>query len=218
MSLTRTTDGKQIDAIFSKAAFVDADGKVAGLVGVVIDITERKTLERTLSESNEKLRSIIEASPLAIVARDLDGMITLWNPSAEKILGWKAEEVLGTPTTIAPDDIRPEVLAMRGQAQEGLMFALEETRRMRKDGVVLDVSLSVAPIRNGKQEVIGTMVLFADISSRKKAEAALRQSEAQLRLAMEAANMGSWYWNIGSKTSSGGGPKSARPRVRHTSK
>ena len=87
---------------------------------------------------------------------------------------------------------------MRSQAQKGRMFALEETRRMRKDGVVLDVSLSVAPIRNGKQDVIGTMVLFADISSRKKAEAALRQSEAQLRLAMEAANMGSWYWNMGS--------------------
>ena len=197
LSLTRTTDGKMIDAIYNKAAFVDVDGNVAGLVGVVIDITERKALERTLAESNEKLRSIIEASPLAIVARDLEGVITLWNPAAEKLLGWKAEEVLGTATTISPEDIRSEVVAMRRQTQQGLMLALGETRRMRKDGVVLDVSLSVAPIRNEKQDVIGTMVLFADISRRKRAEVALRESEAQLRLAMEAANMGSWYWNAG---------------------
>ncbi len=197
LSVTRTTDGKQIDAIYNKAAFVDAQGNVTGVVGVIIDITERKALERTLSESNEKLHSIIEASPLAIVARDLDAVITLWNPAAERILGWKAEEVLGTTTTISPDDIRSEVVAMRRQTQQGLMITLEETRRMRKDGVVLDVSLSVAPIRNVNRDVVGTMVLFADISRRKRAEAALRESEAQLRLAMEAANMGSWYWNAG---------------------
>ena len=209
LSLTRTTDGKQIDAIYNKAVFLDADGKVAGVVGVVIDITERKALERTFSESNEKLRAIIGGSPLAIVARDLDGVITLWNPAAENVFGWKAEEVLGTTTTIVPEDLRIDTIALRGQVQLGKMLALEETRRIRKDGVVLDVSLSVAPIRDGKQEIVGTMGLIADISRRKQAEDALRESEAQLRLAMEVANMGSWYWNVGTGTitySDGFGP------------
>ena len=215
LSLTRTTDGKQIDAIYNKAAFVDADGKVTGIVGVVIDISERKALERTLAESNEKLRSIIEASPLAIVARNLDNVITLWNPAAESIFGWKAEQVLGTKTSIIPDYIKLEAAAMRRQAQQGLMLALEETRRMRKDGTILDVSLSVAPIRNGRQDIVGTMALIGDVSRRKKAEDALRESEAQLRLAMEAANMGSWYWNVGSGNitfSDGFGPLFGLPR------
>ena len=215
LSVIRTTDGKQIDAIYNKAAFVDTQGNVTGVVGVIIDITERKSLERTLGESNEKLSSIIEASPLAIVARDLNGVITLWNPAAERLLGWKADEVLGTATTISPDDIRTEVVAMRRETQKGLMLALEETRRMRKDGMVLDVLLSVAPIRDMNKDVVGTMVVFADISRRKRAEAALRDSEAQLRLAMDSANMGSWYWNVGTSSitySDGFGPLFGLPR------
>ena len=216
LSLTPTTDGKQIDAIFSKAAFVHVDGKVGGVVGVIVDITERKSLERTLNESNEKLRAIITGSPLAIVARDLNGVITSWNPAAENLFGWKADEVLGTSTSIVPADILAETFAMRCEVQQGMMFALEETRRVRKDGVVLDVSLSVAPIRDAKQAIVGTMGLIADISRRKLAEVALRESEAQLRLAMEAANMASWYWNATAgvtKYSDGFAPLFGLPRV-----
>ncbi len=215
LTLTRTTDGKGVDSIYNKAAFVDADGKVAGVVGVVSDITELKLLERTLSESNEKLRSIIEASPLAIIARDLDDVITLWNPAAENIFGWQAEEVLGTATAIVPEDIKAAASVMRRQARQGMMLALEETRRKRKDGVVLDVSLSVAPIRNANQNIVGTMGMIGDISRRKRAEDALRESETQLRLAMEAANMGSWYWNVGLNNitySDGFGPLFGLPR------
>ncbi len=215
LTLTRTTDGKRIDAIYNKAAFVDADGKVAGVVGVVSDITELKLLEHTLSESNEKLRSLIAASPLAIIARDLDDVITLWNPAAETIFGWQAAEVLGTTTAIIPDDIKAAASVMRRQAQQGMMLALEETRRKRKDGVVLDVSLSVAPIRNANQNIVGTMGMIGDISRRKRAEDALRESETQLRLAMEAASMGSWYWNVGLNSmtySEGFGPLFGLPR------
>ena len=202
LSLTRTTDGKPLDAIFTKATFVNADGKIAGLVGAIIEISERKALERTLSVSNQKLRSIIEGSPLAIIARDLNGVIGLWNPAAEKLFGWSADEVIGTNRSIVPEDIRTEVNTMRKQVEQGLTLSLEETRRMRKDGAVLDVSLSVAPIHGANQEIVGTMVLIADVSRRKRAEDALRNSEAQLRLAMEAADMGSWQWNINTGTTS----------------
>jgi len=195
-SLVRTTDGKQIDAIFNKATFVDASGKIAGLVGVIVDISERKSLERTLNESNEKLRSIIEASPLAIIARDLEGIVRLWNPAAEKLFGWKSEEVIGTFRSIVPPEMREEVAEMRKQVEAGMMLSLEETKRVRKDGVVLDVSLSVAPIKDLTGNTVGTMVLLADVSRRKQAEAALRQSEAQLQMAMDAANMGSWFWDL----------------------
>ena len=215
LSLARTTDGRQLDAIYTKAAFVDAEGKVAGLVGVIVEISARKELERTLSESNQKLRSIIEASPLAIIARDLDGVISLWNPAAEKIFGWTADEVMGTSQSIVPAEIRAEVQAMRRQVEQGMMLSLEETRRIRKDGTIIDVSLSVAPIHDANQNIVGTMVLIADISRRKHAEDALRDSEAQLRLAMEAADMGSWYWNLDTGTisvSDGFGPLFGMPR------
>ena len=215
LSLTRTTDGKSLDAIFTKAAFVNADGNIAGLVGAVIEISERKVLERTLNESNQKLRSVIEGSPLAIIARDLNGVISLWNPAAEALLGWTADEVIGTSRSIVPEDMRTDVNAMRKQVEQGLMVSQEETRRMRKDGVVLDVSLSVAAIHDASQKIVGTMVLLADIGRRKRAEDALRNSEAQLRLAMEAADMGSWDWNIESGAisfSEGFGPRFGMPR------
>ncbi len=215
LSLTRTTDSKPLYAIFTKAAFVNADGKIAGLVGAVVEISERKALERTLSESNQKLRSIIEGSPLAIIARDMNGVISLWNPAAEKLFGWTADEVIGTSRSIVPEDMRPEVNAMRKQVEQGLMVSQAETRRMRKDGVVLDVSLSVAAIYDAGQKIVGTMVLLAGIGRRKRAEDALRNSEAQLRLAMEAADMGSWHWNIESgeiSFSEGFGPRFGLPR------
>ncbi|MEO8104161.1 MAG: EAL domain-containing protein, partial [Betaproteobacteria bacterium] len=215
LSLTRTTDGRQLDAIYTKATFVDAAGEIAGLVGVVVEISDRKALERTLSESNQKLRSIIEASPLAIIARDLQGVISLWNPAAEKIFGWKSDEVVGTAHSIVPVEIREDVLALRQQVEQGMMLSLEETRRVRKDGVVMDVSLSVAPIQDANQKIVGTMVLIADVSRRKLAEDALRDSEAQLRLAMEAADMESWYWNLDTgqiSVSDGFGPLFGLPR------
>ncbi|MBL8522224.1 MAG: EAL domain-containing protein [Betaproteobacteria bacterium] len=214
-SLIRTTDGRQMHAIFNKATFVDTSGKIAGLVGVIIDISERKALERTLSESNETLRSIIEASPLAIIARDLEGVVRLWNPAAEKLFGWTAEEVLGSPRSIVPPDMKEEVAEMRKQVEAGMMLSLEETKRVRRDGVVLDVSLSVAPIKDAAGKTAGTMVLLADVSRRKQAEAALRQSEAQLQMAMDAANMGSWFWDLetGNLTwSDGFGPLFGLPR------
>ena len=216
MAVTRLTDGKHIDAIFNKATFVDASGRIAGLVGVIVDISERKALERTLSESNQTLRSIIEASPLGIIARDLDGVIRLWNPASEKLFGWKAEEVVGTARSIVPEEMRAEVNIMRKQVEQGMMLSLEETRRMRKDGVVLDVSLSVAPIKDAAGKSVGTMVLLADISRRKQAEAALRQSEAHLQLAMDAANMGSWFWDLENaylSCSDGFGPLFGLPRA-----
>ena len=199
LSITRTTDGRRIDAIYNKATFVDADGNVAGLVGVALDITERKALERTLSESNERLRSLIEGSPLAIIARDLAGVVSLWNPAAERLFGWHADEVVGKAHSIVPPDMRGEVNAMRQRVEQGMTFTFEETRRIRKDGVVIDVALSVGPTYDANHRIVGTMVLIADINRRKQAELALRESEAQLRLAMDAADMASWYWDLNTK-------------------
>jgi len=187
-------DGTLHDVLINKATFFDPNGEVAGLVGVLVDITERKKLEADTHESNERLRAVIHATPLAIVARDLNAKVRMWNPAAERMFGWKEEEVLGTRTSIVPPRLRDEVDAMRSRAQAGETISIDETQRLHRDGHVIDVSVSIAPIYGGDGKVNGTMVTIADITPRKQAEAALRESESHLRLAMESAQMGMWYW------------------------
>jgi diguanylate cyclase (GGDEF)-like protein/PAS domain S-box-containing protein len=186
--------GRSSDVLVNKATFFDPSGAVAGLVGVIVDITERKQLEASTRESNEKLRAVIQAAPLAIVARGRDGRVRMWNPSAERMFGWKEAEVLGTYPPIVPEHLRDEAEAMRLKAEAGETLWIEETQRVARDGRAMDVSMTVAPILGADGEVDGTIVTIADISPRKHAEAALRQSEEQLRLAMEAAQLAVWYW------------------------
>ena len=186
--------GRSSDVLVNKATFFDPSGAVAGLVGVIVDITERKQLEASTRESNERLRAVIQAAPVAIVARGRDGRVRMWNPSAERMFGWKEAEVLGTYPPIVPEHLRDEAEDMRLKAEAGETLWIEETQREARGGRLLDVSMTVAPILGANDKVDGTIVTIADISPRKQAEAALRQSEAQLRLAMEAAQLAVWYW------------------------
>ncbi len=122
-------DGSRHDVLMNKATFYTPGGEVAGLVGVLVDITERKELEANTLESNERLRAVIHAAPLAIIARDVTGVITMWNPAAERMFGWTETEVLGTNTSIAPERLRVEARAMRERAQAGETIWVEETCR-----------------------------------------------------------------------------------------
>ncbi|HEX4779866.1 MAG TPA: EAL domain-containing protein [Usitatibacter sp.] len=182
------------DVLVNKASFLDPGGEIAGLVGSLVDITERKRLEIDTRASAELLRAVIQAAPVAIVARDLDRVITMWNPAAERMFGWRESEVVGTPTSIVPKARAPEAARLRELAQNGQTTFVEETTRMHRDGHEIDVALSAAPIYDGEGRASGTMVTIADITPRKTAEAALRESESQLRLAMDAAQLGMWYW------------------------
>jgi diguanylate cyclase (GGDEF)-like protein/PAS domain S-box-containing protein len=187
-------DGTRRDVLFNKATFFDPSGAVAGLVGVIVDITQRKQLEAATRSSAERLRAVIEAAPMAIIARDLDRTIRMWNPAAERMFGWTEDEVLSTPTTIVPPHLVQQTTELRRRAEAGETILLEDTQRMHRDGHFLDVSMTIAPILGADGKVTGTMVTIADITRRKQAEAALRESESHLRLAMDAAQMGMWYW------------------------
>ena len=195
-SLYYRRDGSVHEAIFNKATFFQADGSVGGIVGTVVDITERKSLERKLNQRNETLRSIIESAPAAIIARDRDSVIRIWNPTAERMFGWKEDEVVGTATSIVPTRLSEETMQLRKRAESGELFFLEETQRLHKDGTEIDVSMSIAPVNGPEGQPNGTMVVINDITRRKQAERALHESEAQLRLAMYAAQMATWYWDI----------------------
>ncbi len=150
------------------------------------DITGRKRAEESLRRTNDLLQSIFEASPLAIITLDLDLNVTLWSPAAEQMFGWTSEEVLGRRYPIAPDSVWSEVEATRDQIKEGSGSVQEGVRR-HKDGSLVHIGLSAAPMRDADGEVIGGVAIFSDITERKRSEEELRFTNAILRTQHETS-------------------------------
>ena len=132
---------------------------------------ENARLRREIEEGAQRLRALIQASPLAIIARDRDANIQMWNPAAAKMFGWTEEEVLGGGLyPLVPEDRRKEFQENLGRSQRGEALSGLETRRQKKDGTPIEVGIWTAPLHDG-----GAMVLIADITERKRAEEALRE-------------------------------------------
>ena len=148
------------------------------------DITERKQEE----EIRLRLAAIVESSEDAIIGKDLAGTITSWNRGAEKLYGYAAEEIVGTPISvlIAPghEDDFPVIMQ---RLAAGERIEQYETVRVRKDGGLVDVSLTVSPIRDAMGRIQGASKIARDITQRKRAEEALRRQTERLRLLWEAA-------------------------------
>nr|AUN35685.1 chemotaxis protein methyltransferase CheR [uncultured bacterium] len=146
------------------------------------DITARKEAQ----EMNARLAAIVESSEDAIISKDLSGIILSWNHGAERVFGYTAEEVLGKPVTILipPDhlDEEPKILA---RIRRGEPIEHYETVRRRKDGSLIDISLTVSPIKDGTGKVIGASKIARDISGNKQAIEDLRRSEERYRTLVE---------------------------------
>ncbi|MEJ2671981.1 MAG: PAS domain S-box protein, partial [Deltaproteobacteria bacterium] len=130
-------------------------------------------------QANAKLQALIEASPLAIFHVDPQGIIQGVNPAAERMFGWEADELLGQPLPMIPEDQWEEVLALRHRVFQGEQLTGLELRRRRKDGAWIDVSLSIAPMYDENGQVTGIAGLVEDITARKQSEAALAKSRAE---------------------------------------
>ena len=148
-----------------------ADGR---MYGIVRDITERKHAK----EIGTKLGAIVESSDDAIIGKTLEGVITSWNHGAEQLYGYSADEVIGQSISILippnrPDEL-PEILA---KIKGGETVKHFETERVRKDGADVDVSLSISPIKDVAGQVIGASTIARDITQRKQAEKALKDSQ-----------------------------------------
>jgi PAS domain S-box-containing protein len=151
----------------------------------VRDHTERKMAEEALRESNETLRALINASPLAITAIDPESKVTMWNPAAERIFGWTEGEVLGQNLPVVPPDKSAEHLELRERAFSGDALTGVEVVRNRKDGAIIDVSVSTAPVYGSDGRIKSIMAVVEDISERKRTESALKQSEEKFRALFE---------------------------------
>jgi PAS domain S-box-containing protein len=163
------------------APVVDESGTVTGVIAGGIDITERKRQELELRASEERLQAVIESSPVATVELDFDDYVSRWNPAAEQIFGWKAEEVVDRPAPVIPRSRLEESLALNERLRDGQVVPGFETTRLRKDGSEIDVELSAAPVRDAHGNVVGLMGLYMDITSRKQQELERRASEERLR-------------------------------------
>ncbi|WP_225072129.1 PAS domain S-box protein [Desulfuromonas sp. CSMB_57] len=159
--------------------------QVTGSIFASRDITERRRAEIALREVNQTLQATIQASPLAIFVLDRNGCIQLWNPAAQQMFGWAEEEVLGQYYRLVPDGLDPEFRENLARMNRGEKFHGQETRRRRKDGTLLDISFSTAPLYDQGGEIIGTVGILADITERKRTEVALRESEELFRQIFE---------------------------------
>ena len=172
-------DGHEIPVEVNAGA-ITYEGSPA-VFAFVRDHTERKRAEEALRESNETLRALINASPLAIMAIDPESRVTMWNPAAERIFGWTESEVLGQYIPIVPPDKSAEHDKLRVRAFSGDGFTGVEVVRRRKDGTLIDVSLSTAPVYGSAGHIKSMMAVVEDISERKGTESALKQSEEKFR-------------------------------------
>jgi len=163
--------------VYSIHTVVCLENKSPLMFCIDVDLSERKQAEEALRESNETLRALINASPLAIMAIDPKSRVTMWNPAAEKIFGWTEREVLYQYLPIVPPDKSAEHHKLRERAFSGNTFTGVEVSRQRKDGTLIDVSLSTAPVYDSGGRVKSIMAVLEDISERKRAEEALRESE-----------------------------------------
>jgi PAS domain S-box-containing protein len=134
------------------------------------------------------LAAIVESADDAIITKTLQGVITSWNRGAERMFGYTASEVIGQSVTILiPDDHIDEEPAIIARLRKGERIEHYETVRLRKDGTFIDISLTVSPIRDANNKVIGASKIARDISQRKQVEKTLlEQSEAYERLYTEA--------------------------------
>ena len=146
-------------------------GNVAGLASIGEDITERRQTE----EMRARLAAIVESSDDAIVGKTLDGTITSWNAAAEKLFGYASKETLGRPIVmLIPPDRLAEEVEILARLRRGERIHHFETVRLRKDGSLVDVSLSISPILDARGQIVGASKIARDITERKRAELKIR--------------------------------------------
>lgn len=168
----RCKDGRLLPVEIS--AQVLADGR---LLGMVRDISERKQVEQALQRSNDLLQAIIQAAPVAIMGLDLDGNVQMvWNPAAEKMLGWKADEVMGRPLPSVPVQNQEEFQRFREYIRSGKTLGGVEVRRQRRDGSPIDYSIYASPLHNAEGQITGNVAVLVDMSKRKEVEDELRRN------------------------------------------
>lgn len=156
----------------------DKHGAIVGAINFFHDISERKQAERVKS----LLAAIVDSSEDAIISKNLDGVITSWNKSSERLFGYSVEEAIGQNISfIIPPDRRDEEQTILERLRRGERIEHFETVRVRKDGKTVDVSVTISSVKDDSGRVTGASKTARDISERKRLDRMLRENEEQLR-------------------------------------
>jgi PAS domain S-box-containing protein len=159
-------------------------GEVIGIGELVVDITER----RQLGDQNARLAAIVESSGEAIIGETLEGLIETWNDAATRLYGYTAAEAIGQHASmLAPPENKGEADELLARVAHGERIESFETVQVAKDGRVLDVALTLSPIQADGATMIGASTFSRDITRRKRAERALRMSEARKNAVIESS-------------------------------
>ncbi|MFT4039759.1 MAG: PAS domain S-box protein [Thermomicrobiales bacterium] len=175
----RRKDGAYIWVNDIYSSMLDDHGQIIAWQGIILDVTERKEASAAIA----RLAAIVEASEDAIYSRTLEGLITYWNPAAERLYGYAAAEIIGQPVTRlfldGTDHISTSAADFDGHAQRRF-----EAQDLRKDGSIVEVAASLFPVRDSEGRLLGISGIARDISERIAAE-------REVRTALEAAEAGS---------------------------
>jgi PAS domain S-box-containing protein len=164
----------------------DQSGEPVRMTGINIDITSRKEAEQV----QRRLAAIVESSDDAIVGKNLNGIVTSWNPAAERMFGYSAREMIGRPiTTIIPPELHDDERKILETIERGERIERRETLRMTGSGERIDVSLTISPVRDEAGRVIGAASIARDITQGKRTEQALRMTERLASVGRMAATV-----------------------------
>ncbi len=173
-AIAERPDGTRVPFIPYPTPLFDAAGTLIGAVNALVDISERHEADKQIRESEARFRgiaAIVESSDDAILAKNLDGIITNWNRGAERLFGYTAAEAIGKPVTmLIPVDRHDEEPAIIARIRAGERVDHYETMRQRKDGSLVDISLTISPVRDRDGRIIGASKIARDIGERRRAE------------------------------------------------
>ena len=166
-AIAERPDGVRIPFIPFPTPLHNSSGAMIGAVNMLIDISDRKRSEHDA----QRLAAIIDSSGDAIISKDLNGIITSWNTAAERIFGYLAEEAIGKSILILiPPHYQEEETRIIDRVRRGQRVEHYETVRQRKHGGLVDISLTVSPIKNAEGKIVGASKIARDISERKRTD------------------------------------------------
>jgi len=180
----RRKDGVIITGLIS-SAIITLQGEKC-ILSITRDISDRKRAEEDLANTYETLKVIVETVPIVMLDLDTCGIVkSIWNPAAERLLGWTREEVIGKPLPIIAPNKEEEFNQLFGKNQQGNTIRGVDIERMKKNGDIFNCSLYAAPLYDGKGILTGSIAALVDITERKAAEQEIRNLNVDLERRVE---------------------------------